>query len=282
MAVMTYKELYNSLGELGAGGKQVDKRIPVAQKEIATLIEQMNMLGDITRESLIQLVKRNPMAVPYLGTCVGLSNDRLKSHLKHLYQTESWNIVSKKHAESFVDYFDENFSLVDEVKVQYERNWSFSDVLFERFVWSKRIAGKAIDQGKALEDAIEKVVKELGLSYKMRDDFIGRRNIKVGCDLRIPAEGEPLIVGAAKTYGSTGSKQGDAVREIRELAELREPRQYVFAFIDGLGWKRRVKDLERIHQMLVDKEINGIYTASMMDQLKRDIEHIAKAHGLLK
>lgn len=282
MGVLTYEELYDSLSELGVGGLQVDERIPVAKEEIATLIEQLNVMGDISRESLIELIRLNSIAIPYLGTCVGLSNDRLKSHLKHLYKTESWNIVAKKHAESFVDYFNEKFSLVDEVKAQYAKNWSFSDVLLERFVWSKRIAGKAIDQGKALEDAIEKVVKELGLSYKMRDDFIGRRNIKVGCDLRIPAEGEPLIVGAAKTYGSTGSKQGDAVREIRELAELREPRQYVFAFIDGLGWKRRVKDLQRIHQMLVDKEINGIYTASMMDQLKRDIEYIAKAHGLLK
>jgi len=44
---------------------------------------------------------------------------------------------------------------------------------------------------------------------------------------------------AAKGFDSTGSKLTDAVREIEEMADVRQARQFIMAVIDGRGDGRR-------------------------------------------
>jgi hypothetical protein len=87
--------------------------------------------------------------------------------------------------------------------------------------------------------------------------------------------GEPVIVVAAKGFDSTGSKLTDAVREIEEMADVRLPRQFVLAVIDGIGWKSRIADLRRIHDLWANKQIDGMYSLANLDDFRDDLLEFA-------
>ena len=53
------------------------------------------------------------------------------------------------------------------------------------------------------------------------------------------------------------------------------------AVIDGIGWKPRIADLKRIHQLWVDGDIDGMYTLATLDVVRDDLEHAARLRGLL-
>lgn len=101
------------------------------------------------------------------------------------------------------------------------------------------------------------------------------------CDLVVPDSGNAQIVVAAKGFDSTGSKLTDAVREIQEMAEIRLPRQFVIAVIDGIGWKSRKADLRRIHGLWETQQIDGMYTLATLDQFRNDLEEAAKLRQLI-
>lgn len=84
---------------------------------------------------------------------------------------------------------------------------------------------------------------------------------------------------AAKSFGSTGNKLTDAVREIEEMATVRKPTQFVFAVIDGIGWKSRLNDLHRIYNLWAAGDINGMYTLASLGQFQEDLEEAA---GILR
>ena len=95
------------------------------------------------------------------------------------------------------------------------------------------------------------------------------------------ADGDEVGVVAAKGFDSTGSKLTDAVREIEEMADVRLPRQLVVAVIDGIGWKSRIADLRRIHDLWVNKQIDGMYSLSNLDDFRQDIQEFAYLRGLV-
>ena len=112
--------------------------------------------------------------------------------------------------------------------------------------------------------------------------FAGRGNREGPCDIAIPAGGDrALIVGFAKGFNSTGSKLTDAVREVEEMAAVRLPRQFVFAFVDGIGWLRRDRDLRRIYDLWARNEIDGLYSLTHMDDFRSDLTEAAIRLGLL-
>lgn len=89
------------------------------------------------------------------------------------------------------------------------------------------------------------------------------------------------IAVAAKGFDSTGSKLTDAVREIEEMADVRLPRQYIMAVIDGIGWKSRKTDLQRIHHLWETGQIDGMYTLATLVDFRHDLEEAATLRGLL-
>ena len=74
--------------------------------------------------------------------------------------------------------------------------------------------------------------------------------------------GNAAIAVAAKGFDSTGSKLTDAVREIEEMADVRLPRQFIMAVIDGIGWKSRQSDLRRIYREGYQKLSSRIFCGS--------------------
>jgi hypothetical protein len=97
----------------------------------------------------------------------------------------------------------------------------------------------------------------------------------------VPSGSDALIAVAAKGFDSTGSKLTDAVREIEEMADVRQPRQFIMAVIDGIGWKSRIADLKRIHHLWVQHQIDGMYTMATMAMFQADLTEAARLRGLL-
>ena len=111
--------------------------------------------------------------------------------------------------------------------------------------------------------------------------FTGRNNRTAPCDLVIPSGTTAEIAVAAKGFDSTGSKLTDAVREIEEMADVRQARQFIMAVIDGIGWKNRVNDLRRIYSLWERQQIDGMYTLATLDRFRDDLEYAAHLRGLL-
>ena len=131
-----------------------------------------------------------------------------------------------------------------------------------------------------MEDEISAIADDLGLSHDDRGRWTGRNNRTAPADLIVPSSANALIVVAAKGFDSTGGKLTDAVREIEEMTDVRQAMQFVFAVIDGIGWKQRQADLKKIHALWVNKQIDGMYTLASLDQFRSDLEDAAHRLGL--
>jgi hypothetical protein len=242
--------------------------------------EALTAMATVDRESLAALVQKRPEWVPTLGLAAGLSQEGLKNLLKHRLDTSGWITLARQRPKELIQALDEDRSLVAELEAQRARAYTFGDVLVAR-ASSRQSAGTAIAGGRAVEDAIEKVVVELGLPYELRTRFEGRGSRTAPCDVAISAGGaDAKIVCAAKGFDSTGSKLTDAVREIESMAEVRLPSQFVFAVVDGIGWKSRRSDLRQIFALLSSHSIDGLYTLALLDKFAADLDAAANRLGI--
>ena len=238
-------------------------------------------LAKVDRKSLADFIAEAPDAVPVLGLAVGLTREKLKNVLKHHLGSAGWVTLARDRPSDLVEMLDKNYDAVRLINEQRTRTYDFGDVLVAR-AGTRRTATDAGATGRRVEDEIERVAKDLGWPCVTRTRFEGRNGLTAPCDLAIPAGGaEARIVVAAKGFDSTGSKPTDAVREVEEMAEKRLPSQYVMAAVDGIGWKSRVKDLRRIHDLFETKQIDGLYTLTALGAFRTDLEAAAKRLGLL-
>jgi hypothetical protein len=277
VTVPSFDTFRDSLQRLG-GVAQVDAATLADIQEAASAL---TALPEVTRSSLAEMVSKYPGWVPYLGLCVGLTQEGLKNNLNHAFGTSSWSRLARERPEDLIAMLDQEFGLVAEVETQRARSWTFADVLVAKQA-SRARAGGAIGRGRRVEDAVEAVVNQLGLPHAMRGRFEGRDGRDAPCDLAIPGDGpDAAIVCAVKGFDSTGSKLTAAVKEIEDMGNVRLPRQYVFAVVDGIGWLGRQADLRRIHAMWVDHSIDGVFTLSMLADFKEEVQKAATRLGLL-
>ena len=249
--------------------------------EIRAAVEEISKLHRVTATSLGRLVSTNPHVVPALGLAVGLSREALRNHLKHRFDTSGWISLARQRPEALISMLDKDFGLIETVRSDRRRSFEYADVLIARS-GGRQTAGRAIAGGRFVEDAIEGIARSLGLPHELRTRFVGRGGNSAPCDLAFPRGGaEAKIVCAAKGFDSTGSKLTDAVREIEQMAEVRLPTQFVYAVVDGIGWKSRKADLRRIFELREAGQIDGLYTVATLDNFARDLRDAARRLGLL-
>ncbi|MGD8168732.1 hypothetical protein ACEXOS_021070 [Herbiconiux sp. P16] len=287
------------LSTLGRMSRHVDPTLPTAAaKEIHDATESLARLADGRFEAeggllaglsggagldvagIAEWAHAHPDWVPALGLAVGLSQERLKNSLRHEFDTPSWSALARTRPAELVEYLDREFELTRLLREQLGRTYSFSDILVAR-AGSRVAAISAGASGRRLEDEIEAIASDLGLSYGTRTRFSGRNRRTAPCDLVVPATGDAQIVVAAKGFDSTGSKLTDAVREIEEMADVRLPQQFVIAVIDGIGWKSRQADLRRIHALWESHQIDGMYSLNTLPVFRADLERAARLRELL-
>lgn len=271
---MTFEEYRDTLAPLTATTVAVgeSEQQVVIRQAAAALLE----LKQIDRSTLGMLIAANPAWVPTLGLVVGLGQERLRNVLRHHFDTSSWLKLARERGTDLITMLDDEYDLTAQLEAQRGQKYGFGDVLVAR-AGSRQSAGAAIRRGRDVEDVIEAAAKGLGLPYELRTRFTGRNGQSAPCDLAVPAGGgDAKIVCAAKGFDSTGSKLSDAVREIAEMAEVRLPTHFVFAVVDGIGWKSRQADLRRIYELWSSKRIDGLYTVGMIDQFVVDLDAAAK------
>ncbi len=275
---ISFAEFLDSIRQLGGGTSELDPEIRRRFDEAARALQKLPV---VNRKALTQVIQVNPKWVPILGLCVGLSQEQLKNTLRHRLGSAAWVGLARARASELIAFLDAEFALVKRIRVERARSWSYADILIERY-GSRSRAGRAIGRGRAVEDEVEHVVEKLGLPCKMRTRFVGRGDETGPCDLAIPQGREhALIVCAIKGFDSTGSKLSDAAGEIARMAEVRRPKQFVFAIVDGMGWKSRQADLRKIHRLWEKQSIDGLYSLAHMDQFRRDLKAAARRLGLI-
>jgi hypothetical protein len=276
--IPTFAEYLASLGRLTAHAD------PTATSEEASEIKaaaaSLAALEEVTASSLAIWAMEHPTWINALGLAVGLSQEKLKNVLKHHLGTSGWITLARERPGDLVRMLDEEFDLIRLVQVQRGRRYDFGDILVARG-GTRQTATAAGASGRKVEDEIEAIARDLGLPCETRTRFTGRNNRTAPCDLVIPSAGRAEIAVAAKGFDSTGSKLTDAVREIEEMADVRQARQFIMAVIDGIGWKNRINDLRRIHALWEHRQIDGMYTLATLDRFREDLQEAARLRGLL-
>lgn len=248
--------------------------------EIKNAAAELAALPEITAESLTAWVAEKPSRARLLGVAVGLSQEKLKNALKHHLNTSGWITLGKERPGDLVAMLDREYDLIRLVTVQRNRIYDFGDILVAR-AGTRQTATAGAASGRKIEDEIEAIAKQLSLPYRTRTRFIGRDGRTAPCDLVIPSGEHAAIAVAAKGFDSTGSKLTDAVREIKEMAEVRQPRQFIMAVIDGIGWKNRVNDLRQIFNLWEREQIDGMYTLATLERFRDDLLDAARLRSFL-
>lgn len=276
--IPTFDEYLASLGQLTA---HTDPTVATTETaRIKAAAASLAALEEISVVTLTAWTADNPGSANVLGLAVGLSQERLKTTLRHHLGTSGWFTLAKQRPSDFIELLDCEFDLVHLIDSQRRQSYDFGDILVAR-ASTRQTANSAAVSGRKIEDKIEVIAKDLGLPCQTRTRFIGRNHRTAPCDLVIPSGQKALIAVAAKGYDSTGSKLGDAVREIEEMADVRLPTQFIMAVIDGIGWNNRLADLKKIHALWERQQIDGMYTLAMLDRFRHDLAHAARLRGIL-
>jgi hypothetical protein len=249
-------------------------------EKIKRAAESLEDLDELTIESLAEWVAEHPDWVPALGLAVGLTQERLKNNLVDTFNTAGWVTLARTRSTELIEYLNSKFDLIRLVDEQVYKSYNFGDILVARG-GTRLIAKRAGVSGRRLEDEIESIALNLGLACETRTRFTGRNNRTAPCDLVIPNGSNAEIAIAAKVFDSTGSKLTDAVREVLEMGEVRKPRQFIIAVIDGIGWKSRRADLQRIHDLWEQGQIDGMYSLASFASFRNDLEEAARLRGLV-
>ncbi len=221
-------------------------------------------LTPLDRDGLADAIADDPHLLPVFAAAAGLSQERFKTWLQSKFGTAGWVTLGRKRAPDLIDAMDADFGLLDLLSDQAGRDWTWADVL-ARVMSPRQRAGHAIQQGRDLEDEVERVIHELGLALQARTRFEGSGQQTAPADFAIPVGGpKALIAIGVKGFDSTGSKLTDARREIEEMAKVRKPTQFIFAVVDGQGWMRRQSDLRQIHSLWETGQIDGLYNRASL------------------
>ena len=235
----------------------------------------------LDRPKLAEILRAEPDLVPVIAAAVGLSQERLRTWLQRRFTTAGWLTLARRRPAELVEALDADLDVINVLEAQAAREWTWADAL-ARAMSSRQRASSSIEQGRALEDSVEDVVKAVGLAFDARVRFEGTAGRSGPADFAIPAAGaEALIAVGVKGYDSTGSKLGDAATEIETMAEVRKPTQFIFAVVDGHGWLRRQNDLRRIHALWESNRIDGVYNLNTLDAFHQALDKAAQRLGLV-
>jgi len=255
-----------------------------AEPEALELCERATVavanLAPLDRGKLVQAVIADPHITPVFAAVAGLSQERFKTWLQAKFQTAGWVTIGRHRADELINALDDDFSLVDLLEAQAVRQWTWADVL-ARIMAPRQHAGRWVQQGRDLEDAVEEKVITLSVPYVARTRFAGKAGQTAPADFALPDGPNALIAVAVKGFDSTGSKLSDATREIEQMVEVKTPRQFIFAVVDGQGWMRRRGDLRRIHDLWVKKLIDGLYTRGQLGDFELALREAAKRVALM-
>lgn len=279
MPIPTFEELLSALRPM------VPPSDLLAESDSQTVVREisaeLSSLDEITVDSLVEWANGRGDAVRVFGLAVGLGQERLKMWAKHHFDTTGFQVLAREHCREVVELLGTEHNLIQAIDQGRGLQYTYSDILVTRAA-TRSTAKRAASAGRGLEDLLEEIAVDLGLSYSTRGRFTGIAGRTAPYDLAIlDADSRPVVVVGAKAFDSTGSKLTDAVREVEEMAQTRLPTQFVYAAVDGIGWKGRQADFKRLHALWAESRIDGVYSASTMPDFKIELIKACQRLGLL-
>ncbi|MFJ2470514.1 hypothetical protein [Glutamicibacter sp. NPDC087583] len=279
MPVPTFEELLGTLRPM------VPPADLLAESELQTTVREVSSelasLPEITVDALTEWVDARADAVRVLGLAVGLGQERLINWARHHFNTGGFGVLAREYSREVVELLEAEHNLTRAINQGRGVQYTYSDILVTRAA-TRSTAKRAASAGRGLEDLLEEIAVDLGLKYSTRGRFTGIAGRTAPYDLAImDANGRPVVVVGAKAFDSTGSKLTDAVREVEEMAQTRLPTQFVYAAVDGIGWKGRQSDFRRLHALWAESRIDGVYSASTMPEFKDELVKACQRLGLL-
>jgi hypothetical protein len=171
--------------------------------------------------------------------------------------------------------------LFEAIALHMDRRPKWTDTLVERLRSGRGSAISGQKRGRGVEDFAESTVRAVfGGNYGKRCTFTGARGKSAKCDFAIPSKADPRIIIEAKGYGATGSKMTDVIGDIAKIIEAKRADTAFLFFTDGLTWNQRKNDLRKIVDFQNAGDITRIYTSSMADQFRVDLQRLKEEYAL--
>jgi hypothetical protein len=112
-------------------------------------------------------------------------------------------------------------------------------------------------------------------SYDTRVSFIGKDGERrAKADFCIPSKNQPNIIIEVKAYGATGSKQTDVIGDIEKIIKEKRSDTIFLLVTDGVTWKSRLSDFEKLIGYQNHGHIYRIYTQAMSTELVADLKQL--------
>lgn len=153
----------------------------------------------------------------------------------------------------------------------------WSDILVERLKGGRGSAIKGQQRGRGLEDFAEELLLQVFNKEQidLRCRFVSVNGLSTEkTDFAIPSRDDPHILIEAKAYGATGSKQTDILGDIARIVEQKRRDTVMLLFTDGITWRERKSDLQKLVELQNMGSINRIYTRSMADEFLTDVKQL--------
>lgn len=135
-----------------------------------------------------------------------------------------------------------------------------------------------------MEDFVEAIVRSIFLDDQVaiRCRFTGAKGQSTEkADFAIPSSTDPTILIEVKAYGATGSKQTDVLGDISRIVEEKRHDTVLLLVTDGITWKQRTNDLRKLIGLQNEGRIQRIYTKSMAEDLRNDLETLRSEMGFV-
>lgn len=164
-----------------------------------------------------------------------------------------------------------------------KRQLVWSDVLVERLKGGRGSAIKGQSRGRGMEDFVEEIVRSVfgPDQVAVRGSFVGAKGQgSAKADFAVPSMEDPTILIETKAYGATGSKQSDVLGDVAKILEEKRHDTVFLLVTDGVTWKERANDLRRLISLQNEGKIQRIYTKSMGEQLRSDLQSLKRSHRL--
>ncbi len=183
----------------------------VESEDIRRTASGLAKLAHVDRLTLAAFINDEPDAVPVIGLAVGLTREKLKNVLKHKLDSSGWTTLARQRPDKVIEMLDEDYEVVRLIDEQRTQSYDFGDILVAR-AGTRRTATDASATGRRVEDEIEKVSNDIGLTSVTRT-----RNVDVR---RRQPSGMAISASTARATSASlayGPRFTDAMRPSRSI-----------------------------------------------------------------
>jgi hypothetical protein len=237
---------------------------------------------NITRGDVVKLFESDfRVASTALRLFLDFSKDEFERITAELFKDNGGAGVTnfRSNPDAYVAKLEE-IHLLERMSAEINRPPEWSDRLVGLFQggWGSAVKGQL--RGRMLEDFTEAILKKVFASEQIipRCQFLGANGLSSEkADFAIPSSDDAHILIEVKAFNATGSKQTDVLGDIYRIVEQKRDDTAFILVTDGISWKARSSDLQKIIALQNLGKIRKIYTMAMAKEFEADLRSLKKS-----